>query len=145
MNKIGCLLLITGLLVGWNCVGPEEPEDGLIEDLPAVVNTTEVFTFNLKGNNYFFEEEYTLSMKLDSNTVLTTSLIVTNWSGSDTSRIYMINASDTTYAWFQITGNLTYTATDSYQMIQNFIPVIFKSKEQIFLGLCSFHCLKINW
>tara|TARA_B100001971_G_scaffold142228_1_gene131404 strand:+ start:218 stop:646 length:429 start_codon:yes stop_codon:yes gene_type:complete len=111
MNKF--LLLIAGILVGWNCVGPEDPVDGLLEDLPSVVNTADVFTFNLKGNKYSFEEQYTLSMQPDSNSVITTSLIVTGWSGNDTTRIFYKNAGDTTYAWFQITGNLTYTATDS--------------------------------
>ena len=142
MNKIGCLLLITGLLVGWNCVGPEEPEDGLIEDIPALVNTTEVFTFNLKGNNYSFEEKYTLSMKPDSSTVLTTSLIVTNWSGSDTSRIFMINASDTTYAWFQITGNLTYTATDSLSNDTKFHPSKIQFEGTDFSGTMLFSLIK---
>ena len=85
MGRFGYLLLVTSIFVGWNCVGPEEPTDGLLDDLPAVVNTADVFTFNLKGNKYSFEEQYTLSMQPDSNSVLTTSLIVQNWSGNDTS------------------------------------------------------------
>ena len=50
MNRFGYLFLVAGILVGWNCVGPEEPTDGLLEDLPSVVNTADVFTFNLRGN-----------------------------------------------------------------------------------------------
>ncbi|HDY75224.1 MAG TPA: hypothetical protein ENH49_01740 [Candidatus Marinimicrobia bacterium] len=118
---IGNLLLVTGIIVGWNCVGPEDPLDGLLEDLPAVVNTSDAFTFNLKGNKYSFEEKYTLSMQPDSLSVLTTALIVQNWAGKDTTRIFFINASDSTYAWFRITGNLVYTAIESLNVeIQDF-------------------------
>jgi len=52
---IGNGLLVACMLIFWNCVGPEDPIDGLLEDLPAVVNTVDAFTFNLKGNNYSFE------------------------------------------------------------------------------------------
>ena len=122
MGRFGYLLLVTSIFVGWNCVGPEEPTDGLLDDLPAVVNTADVFTFNLKGNKYSFEEQYTLSMQPDSNSVLTTSLIVQNWSGSDTSRIFMLNANDTTYSWLQITGNIVDTAVDSLPSDANYHP-----------------------
>ncbi len=119
---IGNLLLVTGILVYWNCVGPEEPLDGLIEDMPAVVNTANAFTFNLKGNKYTFDENYTLSMQADTNSVLTTSLIVQNWTGRDTTRIFMIDEGDTTYSWFQITGNMIYTAVDSLKDGMQNIP-----------------------
>lgn len=119
---IGNLLLLTGILVYWNCVGPEEPLDGLIEDMPAVVNTANAFTFNLKGNKYTFDENYTLSMQADTNSVLTTSLIVQNWTGRDTTRIFMIDEGDTTYSWFQITGNMIYTAVDSLKDGMQNIP-----------------------
>jgi hypothetical protein len=81
-------------------------------------------------------------MKPDSNTVLTTSLIVTNWSGSDTSRIFMINASDTTYAWFQITGNLTYTATDSLSNDTKFHPSNIQIEGINFSGTMQFSLFK---
>ncbi|MFQ6678695.1 MAG: hypothetical protein ACE5D0_10325 [Fidelibacterota bacterium] len=122
MIKIGNWLLVTGIFVIWNCVGPEDPIDGLLEDMPAVVNTPNAFTFNLKGNKYSFEETYTLSMQTDTLTVLTTSLIVQNWVGKDTTRIFMIDEGDTTYSWFQITGNMIYTAVDSLSVEPHNLP-----------------------
>lgn len=100
------------MLISLNCVAPEEPTDGLLENLPAIVNTADAFTFSLKGNQYSFEETYTLVMNPDSNSVLNTSLIVTGWSGRDTSKIFLINESDSSYAWYQITGNMIYTRID---------------------------------
>ena len=139
---IGNLLLVTGIIVGWNCVGPEDPLDGLLEDLPAVVNTPEVFTFNLKGNKYSFEEKYTLSMKPDSNSILTTSLIVQNWSGKDTTKIFFINAGDTTYSWIRITGNLIITAIDSLSNDTRFHPRKIRLKGTNFTGTMLYTLVK---
>ncbi|HIN19602.1 MAG TPA: hypothetical protein EYM76_01860 [Candidatus Marinimicrobia bacterium] len=138
----GNWLMVACMLIFWNCVGPEDPIDGLLDDLPAVVNTVDAFTFNLKGNNYSFEEEYTLSMKPDSNSVLTTSLIVTNWSGNDTSRIFMMNSGDTTYSWFQITGNLTYSSIDSLTADAKYYPTKLLFEGIGFSGIMQFSLLK---
>ncbi len=142
MSKFRYLLLVTGILVGWNCVGPEDPIDGLLEDWPAVVNTADVFTFNLKGNNFSFEEKYTLTMKPDSNSVLTTSLIVTGWSGNDTTRIFYKNAGDSTYAWFQITGNITYTASDSLPNDSKYHPSKLLFEGTDFTGTMQYSLIK---
>ena len=40
---IGNGLLVACMLIFWNCVGPEDPIDGLLEDLPAVVNRVDEF------------------------------------------------------------------------------------------------------
>ena len=142
MKVIGNVVLLAGMLIGWNCVGPEDPVDGLLEDLPSVVNTANVFTFNLKGNNYSFEEKYRLTMNPDSNSVLTTSLIVTGWSGNDTTRIFYKNAGDTTYAWIQINGNLTYTATDSLTNDSKYHPSKLLLEGTDFTGTMQFSIIK---
>ena len=142
MKVIGNVLLLAGMLIVWNCVGPEDPVDGLLEDLPSVVNTTDVFTFNLKGNNYSFEEKYRLTMNPDSNSVLTTQLIVTGWSGNDTTRIFYKNAGDTTYAWIQINGNLTYTATDSLTNDSKYHPSKLLLEGTDFTGTMQFSIIK---
>ena len=38
------------------CVGPPDPEDGLIDNLPSIINTSDVFSFSLRGDNYDFNE-----------------------------------------------------------------------------------------
>ena len=96
----------------YNCVGPPEPDDGLIENLPFVINTAEVFTFALRGNSYDVEESYDLSFALDSNAVLSTTLIVNEFSGSDTTSIYVNNIADSTLLWYLILGNMVYTRSD---------------------------------
>ena len=97
----------------YNCVGPPEPDDGLIENLQFVINTAEVFTFALRGNSYDVEESYDLSFALDSNAVLSTTLIVNEFSGSDTTSIYVNNSADSTLLWYLILGNMVYTRSDA--------------------------------
>ena len=109
--KHTCILVAISLF--HNCVGPPEPDDGLIENLPFVINTAEVFTFALRGNSYDVEESYDLSFALDSNAVLSSTLIVNEFSGSDTTSIYVNNSADSTLLWYLILGNMVYTRSDA--------------------------------
>ena len=97
----------------YNCVGPPEPNDGLIDNLPSVINTAEVFTFALRGDAYDGEDSYNLSFTLDSNAVLSTTLIVNEYSGNDSTSIYVNNSADSTLLWYLILGNMVYTRSDT--------------------------------
>ena len=105
--------ILLAISLFYNCVGPPEPDDGLIDNLPFVINTSEVFTFALRGNSYDVDESYDLSFALDSNSVLTTTLIVNEYSGSDTTSIYINNSADSTLLWYLILGNMVYTRSDT--------------------------------
>ena len=105
--------ILVAISLFYNCVGPPEPDDGLIDNLPFVINTSEVFTFALRGNSYDVDESYDLSFALDSNSVLTTTLIVNEYSGSDTTSIYINNSADSTLLWYLILGNMVYTRSDT--------------------------------
>jgi hypothetical protein len=97
----------------YNCVGPPEPDDGLIDNLPFVINTAEVFTFALRGNSYDVDESYDLSFALDSNAVLSTTLVVNEYSASDSTLIYLNNSADSTLLGYLIQGNMVYTRSDT--------------------------------
>ena len=105
--------ILVAISLFYNCVGPPEPDDGLIDNLPFVINTAEVFTFALRGNSYEVDESYDLSFALDSNAVLATTLIVNEYSGSDTTSIYINNSSDSTLLRYLILGNMVYTRSDT--------------------------------
>ena len=105
--------ILVAISLFYTCVGPPEPDDGLIDNLPFVINTAEVFTFALRGNSYDGEESYDLSFALDSNAVLATTLIVNEYSGSDTTSIYINNSADSTLLWYLILGNMVYTRSDT--------------------------------
>ena len=105
--------ILVAISLFYNCVGPPEPDDGLIDNLPFVINTAEVFTFALRGNSYDVDESYDFSFALDSNAVLATTLIVNEYSGSDSTSIYVNNSADSTLLWYLILGNIIYTRTDT--------------------------------
>ena len=105
--------ILLAISLFYNCVGPPEPDDGLIDNLPFVINTAEVFTFALRGNSYDVDESYDLSFALDSNAVLSTTLIVNEYSGSDSTLIYVNNSVDSTLLWYLILSNMVYTRSDT--------------------------------
>ena len=105
--------ILVAISLFYNCVGPPEPDDGLIDNLPFVISTAEVFTFALRGNSYDVDESYDLSFALDSNAVLATTLIVNEYSGSDSTSIYVNNSADSTLLWYLILGNMVYTRSDT--------------------------------
>ena len=105
--------ILVAISLLYNCIGPPEPDDGLIDNLPFVINTAEVFTFALRGNSYDVDEPYDLSFALDSNAVLSTTLIVNEYSGSDSTLIYVNNSADSTLLWYLILSNMVYTRSDT--------------------------------
>lgn len=95
MKQLGLLCAGIYLLISAACVGPEEYHDGLLENLPAVNNTNEIFTLNLKANKYTFSETYDLKLVyIDSVDVLTLALNITGYSGNDTAVIELIDQSN---------------------------------------------------
>lgn len=105
--------ILVAISLLYNCIGPPEPDDGLIDNIPFVINTAEVFTFALRGNAYDVDESYDLSFALDSNAVLSTTLIVNEYSGSDSTLIYVNNSADSTLLWYLILSNMVYTRSDT--------------------------------
>ena len=98
MNRIGNLLCITGFLIGWNCVGPPEPEHGLVENFPVVINTANTFSFILRGENYSFEEDYALNLEVDTTDSVLTIFVVKDFVGNDATVFIQINQ-DSSKAW----------------------------------------------
>ena len=109
MNKY---IAIIFLLI-YGCVGPPEPDDGLIDNLPSIINTSDAFSFSLRGDKYDFNESYDLSFILDSNSVLSTTLIINEFSGNDTTSIILKNSLDSTLYWYLVLGNSVYSRIDT--------------------------------
>jgi len=109
MNKY---IAIIFLLI-YGCVGPPEPDDGLIDNLPSIINTSDAFSFSLRGDKYDFNESYDLSFILDSNSVLSTTLIINEFSGNDTTSIFLKNSLDSTLYWYLVLGNSVYSRIDT--------------------------------
>ena len=50
-------LFISIILITLSCVGPPGTNHWLVNNYPGVVNTESLFKFELKGDNFSFEED----------------------------------------------------------------------------------------
>ncbi len=93
------------LLCLMSCVGPPEPESGLVENLPVIVNTDKAFTFSVRGKQYTFEENYDIKLNLASPQTYSATLIVTEFVGRDTSFIRIEDVDHNALEDYTITGD----------------------------------------
>ena len=134
--------LVIIFFVLFQCVGPPEPEDGLIDNLPSIINTSDVFSFSLRGDKYDFNESYDLSFLLDSNSVLSTTLIINEFSGNDTTSIFVNNSLDSTLYWYLVLGNSVYTRTDTMSGNPLSYPEKINAVGMQFNGVVHFQIIK---
>ena len=134
--------LVIIFFIFFQCVGPPEPEDGLIDNLPSIINTSDVFSFSLRGDKYDFNESYDLSFFLDSNSVLSTTLIINEFSGNDITSIFVNNSLDSTLYWYLVLGNSVYTRTDTMSGNPLSYPEKINAVGMQFNGVVHFQIIK---
>jgi len=141
MKKTNILGLIL-ILVFSNCVDPPEYTDGLLENIPAIVNESDFFSINLLADKFSTEESYGLNMTLDSNSVLHTSLRI-NYSGTatDSSSITLLTASDTLLMSFFISGDGSLILEDSLRDWFAY-PQKIDLKTNVFSGTLDYQIIK---
>jgi len=139
--KFPKLFLLLSIFI-LTCVGPPEPLDGLIEDLPAVVSTESVFSFSLKGNRYTFDEHFILALKLDSTSVLNTTLTVTDFTGNDTVFITVKNEADSILDFWEVTSNWVEVRVDSLNTDVSQYPKKVYFRGQNFRGVLQYLLVK---
>lgn len=110
----GITLTFTLFYVG--CVGPEEPVDGLLDNIPVVVNTAEAFTYSLLADDYSTEETYRLNFSNESEkNELVITLVSTEYRASpnDTTAFWVVNSQDSILHLYRITNNMVVVDIDS--------------------------------
>ena len=132
-----CFLLLIG-----GCVAPPDYSDGLLENVPAIVDETDYFSLSLLGDDYSEEKEWELSLTTDStNTILTTLVLADlNISQSDSSVLFMMNDSgDTIFPLFLMSDTV-----GSSDIAVNLIgsPKIISFKGDNFTGRLEYQILK---
>ena len=109
--KNGSIIFITAFFLG--CVGPSEADHGLVENIPAIINTTSAFSFILRGDNYSSENSIELSFNLQEGKNLASSLIVTESKSNDTTLIKLEDEDGGEIYKYSIIGDLTQLNTSS--------------------------------
>ncbi|SVD45802.1 uncharacterized protein METZ01_LOCUS398656 [marine metagenome] len=110
--------------------------------MPSIINTSDVFSFSLRGDKYDFNESYDLSFLLDSNSVLSTTLIINEFSGNDTTSIFVNNSLDSTLYWYLVLGNSVYTRTDTMSGNPLSYPEKINAVGMQFNGVVHFQIIK---
>ena len=99
----------------YGCVGPPEPDHGLIENKPVVVNDVSAFSFLMRNDRHTFEEEYNFNFSnINPNNTLTSSLIISEYAGKDTLFINLYDDNNQSVYNYAINGN--YSKIDNYSL-----------------------------
>ena len=121
------LFIVTTFLVT-SCASPPEYTDGLIENIPAVANDIDFFSFSLKGDKYNKSRSWDLSLNQSGYNFINTVLVVKEYGSSlsDSTYLRLYDVSDNIISNILIQSNLSDFNTDS--IIQNngsanFIPI----------------------
>ncbi len=126
-------VLIAFLFILISCVGPADPDHGLVENLPVIINKSDAFTFSLRADNFNYNESLSLSLSIPSNKKMSSTLIVTDFNSSDSSIIKILGENDSIIFNYLINSNKTLSSSSNYT-----IP------KKAFMSLNSFSGI-INW
>ena len=105
MKKFLSFILLSYILS--SCVGPPDPDHGLVENLPVVINTPSAFSFSVRGDNFILDEAIDLSFNLQAGKSVASTLIVTDWKGKDTTYVNLEDVNGSLIYKYTVTGNGT--------------------------------------
>ena len=132
-----CFLLLIG-----GCVAPPDYSDGLLENVPAIVDETDYFSLSLLGDDYSEEKEWELSLTSDSTDTILTTLVLAdlNISSTDSSILFMMNDSgDTVFQWILLENDV-WSSDIAVNLIGS--PKIISFKGDNFTGRLEYQILK---
>ena len=119
MNKNITLLIISICLGLASCVGPPNYTDGLIENVPAIIDENDYFSLSLLGDKYSEETKWDLSLSTTDLDKILTTMIVKDLSigASDSSYLYILDEEGDTILSAGLFSELIFTSEDSISVI----------------------------
>ena len=132
-----CSLLLIG-----GCVAPPDYSDGLLENVPAIVDETDYFSLSLLGDDYSEEKEWELSLTSDSTDTILTTLVLADLSisNTDSSILFMMNDSGDTVFQPILLGNVVWSSDIAVNLIGSPKKISFKGDN--FTGRLEYQILK---
>ena len=132
-----CLLLLIG-----GCVAPPDYSDGLLENVPAIVDEADYFSLSLLGDDYSEKKEWELSLTSDSTDTILTTLVLAdlNISSTDSSILFMMNDSGDTVFQPILLGNVVWSSDIAVNLIGSPKKISFKGNN--FTGRLEYQILK---
>ena len=119
MSKNLNLVIISICLGLATCVGPPNYTDGLIENVPAIINENDYFSLSLFGDKYSEEIKWDLSLITTDLDKILTTMIVKDLSigASDSSYLFLVDEEGDTILSAGIFSELIFTSEDSISVI----------------------------
>ena len=119
MSKNINLLVILICLGLVSCVGPPNYADGLIENVPAIINENDYFSLSLLGDKYSEETKWDLSLSTTDLDKILTTMIVKDLSigASDSSYLFLVDEEGDTILSAGLFSELIFTSEDSISVI----------------------------
>ena len=92
MSKNAYLFVIFICIGLASCVGPPNYTDGLIENVPGIINENDYFSLSLLGDKYSEETKWDLSLSTTGLDKILTTMIVKDLSigASDSSYLFLV-------------------------------------------------------
>ena len=141
MNQSASSMLIILVLIS-SCVSPPDYTDGLLENIPAIVNETDYFSLSILGDDYTDEKEWDIElMTVDTDIILSTLVIKDlTINSSDSSYLFLMRESGDTIFTAGMFSELVWTSQDSIGLIGAPKKVSFSGNN--FSGRLEFQILK---
>ena len=119
MSKNINLLVISICLGLASCVGPPNYTDGLIENVPAIIDENDYFSLSLLGDKYSEETKWDLSLSTTDLDKILTTMIVKDLSigASDSSYLFLVDEEGDTILSAGIFSELIFASEDSISVI----------------------------
>ena len=141
LRRINQVIFSIFLFIG-GCVAPPDHSDGLLENVPAIVDETDYFSLSLLGDDYSEEKEWELSLTSDSTDTILTTLVLADLSisNTDSSILFMMNDSGDTIFQPILLGNIVWSSDIAVNLIGS--PKIISLKGDNFTGRLEYQILK---
>ena len=112
-----------------SCVSPPEYQDGLLENIPAIVDEVDYFSLSILGDDYTVEKDWDITLTTDSSDTILTTLVLAdmNISSQDSSYLFMMNDSGDTIFRQILVSEVVWSAEIE-------VPLIGPPKKISFLG-----------
>lgn len=137
-------MIISICLALCSCVGPPNYTDGLIENVPAIINENDFFSLSLLGDKYSEETKWDLSLSTTDLDKILTTMIVKDLSigASDSSYLFLVDQEGDTILSAGLFSELIFTSEDSISVIG--IPEMIILNADNFSGRLEYQIIKTS-
>ena len=141
MNQSASSMLIILMLIS-SCVSPPDYTDGLLENIPAIVNETDYFSLSILGDDYTDEKEWDIALTTVDTDIILSTLVIKDLTinSSDSSYLYLMRESGDVIFTAGLFSELVWTSQDSIGIIGAPKKVAFSGKK--FTGRLEYQLIK---